>query len=105
MKQNENRPAHEIRLGAIRATIWLNWSNTGRPQLRLTPSRAYKDGDGAWNDSRSYPDYDVPTLISVLQLAQNWMMNQSDSVIHEAGSTDVMEVKPVVTRRKKGGAK
>lgn len=91
MEKKENQPAHEIRLGCIRASIWFNRSKTGRPWFTVTTSRAYKDGDGAWNDSRSFRDYDLPSLGNVLEMAQAWIRDQSESVTHEAAPIHAMD--------------
>jgi len=40
----KQRPAHEIRLGRIKATIWANQGDNG-PWFNVTLSRNYKDGD------------------------------------------------------------
>jgi hypothetical protein len=91
MEEKKNQPVHEIRLGSIRASIWGNCSKSGGTWFSVTTSRAYKDGVGAWNDSRSFRDYDLPTLGSVLEMAQAWIRTQPDSVIHEAVSIHAMD--------------
>ena len=44
MAKTKQQPAHEIRLGAIKATIWENQTTTGT-RHNVTVSRIYKDGD------------------------------------------------------------
>lgn len=97
MKQKENQPVHEIRLGSIRASIWVNQSKTGKPWFSVTTSRAYKDGNGAWNDSRSFRNYDLPTLGSVLESAQQWIREQVDSEAINAAPIHAMDESKVPT--------
>lgn len=66
------QPSHEIRLGAIRATIWENGREGEDAWYRITTSRLYKDGD-AWRGTQSFRPNDLPALGKVLDLAHNWL--------------------------------
>ena len=46
------KPVHEIRLGAIKATIWANETSVGT-RHSVNVSRLYKDGD-EWKRSDSF---------------------------------------------------
>ena len=91
-----NQPAHEIGLGCIRASIWSNQSKTGRPWFTVTTSRSYKDGEGSWNDSKSFRDYDLPILGDVLEMAQAWIREQFYSIVHDAVPIHAMDEAEVV---------
>jgi len=43
MAKTKQQPAHEVRLGAIKATIWENQTTAGM-RHNVTVSRSYKDG-------------------------------------------------------------
>jgi hypothetical protein len=45
------QPAHEIRLGAVKATIWENETANGK-RYNVTVARLYKDGD-QWKRTES----------------------------------------------------
>ena len=79
-----NKPAHEIRLGRIRATIWKNAGESG-PRLNVTVSRLYRDKEGHWKDSTSFNREDLPLLAKVIDLAHTWayqMANGGDDSEH-----------------------
>src|SRR4051812_9869695 len=48
--ENKNKPAHEIRLGSVRATLWMNRSEKSGAFYSVTFSRLYKSGD-IWKQS------------------------------------------------------
>ena len=72
-----NKPAHEIRLGKIKATLWANKSEE-RTRYSVTVSRLYKDGD-LWKTSDSFGRDDLPLVGKVLDLAHTWIFEQSES--------------------------
>ena len=39
------KPVKKIQLGSIRATIWENASDKGKPWFNVVVTRSYKDGD------------------------------------------------------------
>jgi hypothetical protein len=71
------RPAHEIRLGRIKATIWANHGETGT-WYNVTLSRTYKDGD-EWKSSSSFGRDQLLTVAKVADLANSWIHDQSQS--------------------------
>ena len=58
---SQRRPAHEIRLGMIRAAIWANSSGPNEAWFNVTVSRLYKDGD-RWKDSGAFGRDDLPIV-------------------------------------------
>lgn len=65
------KPAHEIRNGGVKATIWPN-DGKGKPRHTVTVIRNFKAGD-AWRQSGSYHRSDLPKLIAALTEAEAWM--------------------------------
>jgi hypothetical protein len=52
MAKSKQQPAHEIRMGSIRATIWENQTTSGT-RFNVTVSRLYKDGE-EWKQTDSF---------------------------------------------------
>ncbi len=69
-----NKPTHEIRLGAIKATIWRNETANG-PRHNVTLVRLYKDGE-EWRSSESFGRDDLLTLAKMADLAHTWIHEQ-----------------------------
>ena len=69
-----NQPAHEIRLGGIRATIWKNDTDKG-PRYNTTFERSYRDGE-EWKTSDSFGRDDLLTIGFVAQEALRWIIAQ-----------------------------
>ena len=72
------RPAHEIRLGRIKAAIWANQTAEYGIRHNVTICRLYKDEVG-WKRSESFGRDDLPLVCKVADLAFAW--------IYENGST------------------
>ena len=69
------RPAHEIRLGAIRAAIWQNQTQNGS-RYNVTIARLYKDGD-QWKDSASFGRDDLLLVAKVAGEVHSWIFQQT----------------------------
>ncbi len=67
-----NKPVHEIRLGRIRAAVWLNDTENG-PRYNVQFSRLYKDKTDQWKDSASFGRDDLPLVAKVADLAMVWI--------------------------------
>jgi len=70
----KQKPAHEIRLGRIKATIWANDTANGT-RHNVTVSRIYKDGED-WKQSDSFGRDDLPLVCKVLDFAHTWIFEQ-----------------------------
>ncbi|MGE3310701.1 MAG: hypothetical protein AB7O66_12085 [Limisphaerales bacterium] len=68
------RPAHEVRLGAIRAAIWANETENGT-RYNVTFDRAYRDGDN-WKTTQSFGRDDLLVLAKVADHAHTWIAGQ-----------------------------
>ena len=73
---NKNRPVHEIRLGAIKASIWENVvGETTRHNVTLC--RIYKDKDGdQWKSTESFGRDDLLVVAKVADKAHSWICDQ-----------------------------
>lgn len=69
-----NKPAHEIRLGRIKAVIWGNEGENGT-RYNVTFTRLYKDDEG-WKDSDSFGRDDLLLQAKVADLAHTWIVQQ-----------------------------
>jgi len=70
----KQKPAHEIRLGRIKATIWANDTANGT-RHNVTVSRIYKDGED-WKQSDSFGRDDLPVAAKALDMAHTWIFEQ-----------------------------
>lgn len=67
----QTKPAHEIKLGKIRATIWANDSEDGI-WFSASVARSYKV-DNRWKESTSFSRDDLPIAVKALELAYSWI--------------------------------
>ena len=65
------KPAHEIKLGRIRATIWANDSEDGL-WFSVSVARLYKV-DSRWKESTSFSRDDIPIAVKAMELAYSWI--------------------------------
>jgi hypothetical protein len=67
-----NKPVHEVRLGRIRAAVWLNDTENG-PRYNVQITRLYKDQKDKWKDSTSFGREDLPLVAKVADMAMVWI--------------------------------
>ena len=72
------KPAHEIRLGAIKAALWENRTEKGI-RHNVTLRRLYKDGE-QWKSSDSFGRDDLLTLAKLADQAHSWIHDHDQSV-------------------------
>jgi hypothetical protein len=75
MAKTKQQPAQEIRMGAIKATIWENQTTAGT-RHNVTVSRIYKDGD-EWKQTESFGRDDLPLLAKVVDLTHTWIFENA----------------------------
>ena len=75
MSQAKQSPVHEIRLGAIKATIWENETATGK-RHNVQLCRLYKDGD-EWKQTTSFSRDDLPLVSKVSDLVHTWVFENA----------------------------
>ena len=73
--QNKTKPAHEVRLGHIKAAVWRNETESG-VRYNVTFNRLYKDGD-IWKSTDSFGRDDLLLLAKVADNAHSWIFAQS----------------------------
>ena len=72
---SKQKPAHEIRLGRIKATIWENETDNG-VRHNVSMCRLYKDGD-EWKQTASFGRDDLPLVAKVADLVHLWIYEQA----------------------------
>ena len=85
-ENGKQRPAHEIRLGRIKATIWANQGDNG-PWYNVTLSRNYKDGD-EWKSSGSFGRDELLTVAKAADMANTWIHGQSQGPPSNGGDEE-----------------
>ena len=76
-QQPKQKPAHEIRQGRIKATIWENETENGT-RFNVTVARIYKDGE-QWKTTDSFGRDDLLLLAKVIDQAHTWIFEQGTS--------------------------
>ena len=69
------KPAHEVRLGSVKAAIWKNDTDNG-VRYKTTFSRLYKDGE-EWKNTDSFGRDDLLVLAKLADQAHSWIHEQS----------------------------
>ena len=69
------KPAHEIRLGSVKATVWANETTNGT-RHNVTVARLYKDAD-EWKTTQSFGRDDLPLVAKVVDLAHSWIFTEA----------------------------
>ena len=84
---SSQKPITEIRIGAVKATIWRN-GTADQPRHNVTFSRLYKDGDN-WKSAQSFGRNDLLLLAKVA--------DQAHSRIFQLALPDDAEASPEAT--------
>ena len=74
--KKNNRPVHEVRFGAVKASIWQNtFGDTTLHKVTLT--RSYKDRESnQWKNTDSFGRDDLLLLAKVADQAHSWICDQ-----------------------------
>jgi hypothetical protein len=67
----KQKPIHEIRLGAIKATVWRNETANGT-RYNVTVGRLYRDGD-QWKLAETFGRDDLLLVAKVADQAHSWI--------------------------------
>ena len=67
-----SRPVHEIKLGRIRASVWLNEGSKDVCWYSVSVTRAYREGE-RWKESSSFSRDDLPIVSKVAEMAYRWI--------------------------------
>ncbi len=68
----KKKPAHEVRLGRIRAAIWANQTEDTDVWFNVTVRRLYK-AEGEWRDADSFRRDDLPIVAKAVDMAYVWI--------------------------------
>ena len=96
----KKRPVHEVRLGRIRAAIWVNETENGI-RHNVTIARLYRDEQqGQWKDSTSFGRDDLPLVVKVADQAHLWIFQaqaraQASGADQDTASGDESSAVPV----------
>lgn len=71
-KASGPKPAHTVKSGAVRATIWENMGSSGL-FYAATLSRSFRDAAGAWRNSASFGERQLDDLMNAALEAKEWM--------------------------------
>ena len=66
---SNNKPVAEVRIGAVKAAIWPNQTESGAVRYNVTFSRIYKDADGNWKSTSSFGRDDLLVVAKVADQA------------------------------------
>ena len=72
--ETSHKPAHEIRINGLKATIWKNDTEKG-PRYTTTFTRSYKDGE-EWKTTDNYGREDLLLLAHMAKEAFAWIAKQ-----------------------------
>ena len=77
MPKPKDKPAHEVRIGAIKAAIWRNDTSNG-VRYNTTLTRLYKDKeDDQWKSTDSFGRDDLLVLAKVADAVHTWIFAQT----------------------------
>ncbi len=74
---DRQRPAHEIRIGRVRATVWANQHEKQGTWYSVTLTRSYKDAQGQWQTANSFGRDDLLVLGEICRQAFLWIHRQA----------------------------
>lgn len=84
-KPTRDKPAHELRMGSIRATIWRNDSENG-VRFNTQLSRIYRDGE-EWKTTDSFSRDDLLVVSKVSDHAHTWICEQQQQETERSRNT------------------
>lgn len=69
----KNKPAHEVRIGCIKAVIWANKPSNNMVFHSVVLVRIYRDDNGVWHETHSLGRDDLLLAAKVLDQAHTWV--------------------------------
>ena len=73
------KPAHEIKLGKIKATIWANETEDHAVWFNVLLLRLYKNGNG-WKETTALRRDDLPIAMKAMDMAYSWIWTKEEQV-------------------------
>ena len=88
----DTKPADEIRIGRVKATIWMNTTEDGQARYSVVFSRIYREG-GQWKSTHSFGRNDLLLVAKVADLAHTriWAFRQDEGTEAEAVAGTAVE--------------
>ena len=78
MASEKQKPAHEIRMGRIKATIWHNIIEGGSSRYNVQIRRIYKeDKSDEWKTADSFGRDDLPLVVKIADMAHTWIYERA----------------------------
>ncbi len=71
----KKQPAHEIKIGRVRVTIWSNEAEDREVWFNAVVSRLYKSGE-VWKETSSLKHDDLPNAMQAVDFAFRWIYKQ-----------------------------
>lgn len=87
-----NRPAHECRIGNIKAAVWRN-ENEGSVRFNVTFTRAYRDAEH-WKTTDSFGRDDLLVVAKLADQAHTWICTQGREARAEAAAAAAAVPRP-----------
>ena len=82
MPTEKQRPAHEIKLGRIKATIWHNETEGGSSRHNVQIRRLYRDDQkGEWKTSDSFGRDDLLLVGEAARQAAVWIHQRAQDEV------------------------
>jgi hypothetical protein len=75
-----NTPAHEVRIGTVKAVVWANELPNGGKAYNTTTAKLYKAGD-SWKETNSYSRDELLLLAEACRAAFAFIVNQPFAVV------------------------
>jgi hypothetical protein len=75
----KKQPAHEIKLGKIRVTIWANETEDHDVWFNAVISRLYKAGN-TWKETTTLGHDDLPVAMKAIDMAYTWILRNQVQV-------------------------
>jgi hypothetical protein len=83
----KDRPAHEVRFGRLKATIWRQESEKG-PWFNVVLSRSYRDEGGNWHAATSFGSRHLLELAKLCDQAHSWIAEQAAKLRKEGSQAE-----------------
>ena len=77
MPKAKQQPVHEVRIGAVKATIWENETTAG-VRHNVTLVKLYKDAE-EWKQTESFGRDDLLLVAKVVDQAHSWIYEMTNS--------------------------
>lgn len=74
-QSEKTRPAHEVKVGMVKAVIWPNATTSGT-RYSVTLQRLYRQDD-TWKTTQSFGERDLVDIVRATVQAEAWVREQT----------------------------